>query len=84
MVLKPFDKYESDYVNASYVDVSTQPLSVRIYFMYIHLPSLPRDTLHQGSSLPLKVHTHLTLHVCVKAILVCHCSGPLPKTVVDF
>ena len=26
VVLKPLDKYESDYVNASYVDVSTKPL----------------------------------------------------------
>ena len=36
VVLKPLDKYESDYVNASYVDVSTNinaASGVRIYFM---------------------------------------------------
>ena len=26
VVLKPVDQYETDYVNASYIDVSTQPL----------------------------------------------------------
>ena len=66
VVLKPLDEYESDYVNASYVDVSTNSASSfceNILDVHIHLLPLPRDTLHKGSSLPLKVHTSYPTYV---------------------
>ena len=58
VVLKPLDKYESDYVNASYVDVSTQPLVSACTYTF---------PLYLGIHYTKEVHCHsrYVLHVCV-------------------
>ena len=60
VVLKPVNQYDSDYVNASYVDVSHSHHQLsRVYSLCdVYGHSLLRVTPCPGSSLPHKVHIH--------------------------
>ena len=61
IVLKPIDQHESDYVNASYVDVSTHPLA---YSLIVYTPFH-----YPGSHHTKEVHCHSRCSSYVKMLV---------------